>query len=205
MAIISRRRPVLPNPEALQVKVPIQGGAAGQLVDGANHAAYWWGLRSGLWTWDYKTPTSGTLEQETPNGTSITVRGWLKVTPTSDALFLWVHYQAYDIASGGAPSIVAHLDNITDGAASKDSIQWQTTDGTLPVLRAGANGDHRYPPLTVTSTTRVDATPAVTPSTPRALNLVAADAGDEIAVRLVCTNVRPLGMRVIERYRVEVT
>lgn len=211
MPTVSRRYPVPPPVESLKVKVPVQSAAAGMLIDNMLHLAGWRALSSAVKVWDYDTPSSGTIEGSTPNGGSYTVRVSLRLSGIPElgaapGLFLLVVYQAYELPSGTAAGIVAHLDNITDGATSRDSIQWAVSEGTLPEGRSGAAGSRLFPPQVVTSTVGYDPAPAATPSAPRLLNLGAnEDAGDEVAVRLVCTDVRPLALYVVEGFQEQLT
>lgn len=204
MPTVSRRYPVPPPVESLRYKVPVQSAAVGSIFDNLLHMAGWRWLTSAVHVWDYNKPSSGTLEGDPPNGSNYTVRCRFTRTGLADHIFLIVHYQAYELPSGTACSIVAHLDNITDGATSEDQIKWSVADGTLPDRRTGGAGSRLYPPLTVTSTTAIGASaPAPgAPSGPRMLNYAAGDGvADELSIRLVCTDVRPLGLYVIEGYQ----
>lgn len=209
MPTVSRRYPVAPPVESLRYRVPVQSAAVGTLIDNLVHQAGWRALRSVTKVWDYDAPTSGTLEGETPNGTGYTVRATMELTgleADARAVFLLVVYQAYELPSGTAAAIVAHLDNLTDGDTSKDSIKWAVGEGSLPEGRSGAAGSRLFPPQVVTSTMAIDPSPAATPSGPRCLNLDDDDdAGDIVQIRLACTDARPLALYAVEAYQAVLT
>lgn len=202
----SRRAPFVPPIEAIKFGLPVTSGTLVPLADGFNSLFGWRCLRTARWTADYNAPLAGTYLDDGPQGTSGTLRLWLTTSDVNEfggpaQLGALVVYQAKSQTSQ-EPSIEFELYKQA-GAAFRDAIIFRTGDGSLSEGWTGNMGARVYPLFTAWTPFFVDdsATDAANPTTPRLMNLDAADTRTLMEVRVNYANARPLFVTVFEAYR----
>ena len=188
------------------VDVPVMGGTIAQMMDLANHLGVGRARRvihanftRGQGTFaDLVDRTDVFTQFTTPPSSSETLEiPWLS-SPLGRYAYLFLTIQA----SGTTPAIVAELFKLdTTGAAHTlidAGCQWNTTNNRLtPSVRRGQVVT--YPIQTIGTGAQVQATGAGV-SDPRPLVIPLANRGDNLMLRLSCTEVRVEAVDIFELY-----
>ena len=188
------------------VDVPVMGGTVAQMMDLANHLGVGRARRvihanftRGQGTFaDLVDRTDVFTQFTTPPSSSETLEiPWLS-SPLGRYAYLFLTIQA----SGTTPAIVAELFqlNTTGGAHTliDAGCQWNTTNNRLtPSVRRGQVVT--YPIQTIGTGAQVQATGAGV-SDPRPLVIPLANRGDNLMLRLSCTEVRVEAVDIFELY-----
>ena len=188
------------------VDVPVMGGTVAQMMDLANHLGVGRARRvihanftRGQGTFaDLVDRTDVFTQFTTPPSSSETLEiPWLS-SPLGRYAYLFLTIQA----SGTTPAIVAELFqlNTTGGAHTliDAGCQWNTTNNRLtPSVRRGQVVT--YPIQTIGTGAKVQATGAGV-SDPRPLVIPLANRGDNLMLRLSCTEARVEAVDIFELY-----
>ena len=188
------------------VDVPVMGGTIAQMMDLANHLGVGRARRvihanftrgQGTFADLVDRTDIFTMFTEPPSSSEILEIPWLS-SPLGRYAYLFLTIQA----SGTTPAIVAELFKLdTTGAAHTlidAGCQWNTTNNRLtPSVRRGQVVT--YPIQTIGTGAQVQATGAGV-SDPRPLVIPLANRGDNLMLRLSCTEVRVEAVDIFELY-----
>lgn len=206
MPLINAFEPAVPSPRSCMVDVPVMGGTIAQMMDLANHLGVGRARRviHGNFTRGQGTFADlvdrtdiFTMFTEPPSSSETLEIPWLS-SPLGRYAYLFLTIQA----SGTTPAIVAELFKLdTTGAAHTlidAGCQWNTTNNRLtPSVRRGQVVT--YPIQTIGTGAQVQATGAGV-SDPRPLVIPLANRGDNLMLRLSCTEVRVEAVDIFELY-----
>lgn len=188
------------------VDVPVMGGTIAQMMDLANHLGVGRARRvihanftrgQGTFADLVDRTDIFTMFTEPPSSSETLEIPWLS-SPLGRYAYLFLTIQA----SGTTPAIVAELFKLdTTGAAHTlidAGCQWNTTNNRLtPSVRRGQVVT--YPIQTIGTGAQVQATGAGV-SDPRPLVIPLANRGDNLMLRLSCTEVRVEAVDIFELY-----